>query len=344
MTEASHVSVRIDASTDRPDVVWLENDDLRLGLVPDLGGRLLSATVDGHETLWRDEELLDEHLHPRGHRPAPVSGRLADWVNYGGDKTWPAPQGWDGPGEWAGPPDPVLDSGRYAYRVTEEDGAVSVAMTSGDDQRTGLRLSRTFTVRADVPGWVLDIVGTNTSDHPVEWALWNVVQRAAGGPDDGGVFIGIEPGNGPGAVPVVTGTGVPQFEVIADDRVRVPHQEVVGKVGFRFANGWIAHAAGGTTTAISFDVEDATYPDGGCRVEVWLEHPVAEPLLHLGGLRPQAAIVEVEVLGPLRVLAPGESTSLRLRCVATPSGSGDVVGVDTTGQAREVHASIERGR
>ena len=344
MTDTSNVSVRIDASTERPDVVWLENDDVRLGLVPDLGGRLLSATVDGHETLWRDGELLDEHLHPRGHRPEPVAGQLADWVNYGGDKTWPAPQGWEGPGEWAGPPDPVLDSGPYAYRITERHDSVSVAMTSRDDPRTGLRLSRTFTVRAGRPGWVLDVVGTNTSDRSVEWALWNVVQRAAGEPAEGGVFIGIERGRGPGDVPVVAGTGVPQFEVVAADRVRVPHQEVVGKVGFRSASGWIAHSAGGTTTAISFDVEDATYPDGGCRVEVWLEHPVAEPLLHLGGLRPRATVVEVEVLAPLRVLAPGESMSLRLRCVAARSGGGDVVGVDEVGQPREVRPLAKRGR
>jgi hypothetical protein len=344
MTEASRVSVRIDAGPDRPDVVWLDNGDVRLGLVPDLGGRLLSAAVQGHETLWRNDDLLDERLHPRGHRPAPVSGELADWVNYGGDKTWPAPQGWDGPGQWAGPPDPVLDSGPYAYRVTEKADAVSVAMTSADDQRTGLRLSRTFTVCAGTPGWELDIAAINTSDRPVEWALWNVVQRAAGTREDGGVFVGIEPGSDPGAVPVVIGTGVPQFEQVGDDRVRVPHQEVVGKVGFRSANGWIAHSASGTTTAISFDVEDATYPDGGCRVEVWLEHPLAEPLGHLGGLRPTASIVEVEVLGPLRVLAPDASMRLRMRCVATPSGSGDVLGVDQAGRARELHALTMRRR
>ena len=40
---------------------------------------------------------------------------LVNWKNYGGAKTWPAPQGWDGAGQWPGPPDPVLDSGRYDF-------------------------------------------------------------------------------------------------------------------------------------------------------------------------------------------------------------------------------------
>ena len=43
-------------------------------------------------------------------------GELADWKNYGGAKTWPAPQGWDGHDQWPGPPDAILDTGRYHWR------------------------------------------------------------------------------------------------------------------------------------------------------------------------------------------------------------------------------------
>ena len=37
-------------------------------------------------------------------------GSLGAWKNYGGAKTWPAPQGWDNDQQWHGPPDPVLDT------------------------------------------------------------------------------------------------------------------------------------------------------------------------------------------------------------------------------------------
>lgn len=80
--------------------MWLGNGTLRLGFVPRLGGRLLSLVFDGRELLWRNASLLDDALRPvGGHVLAPNSGRMGDWVNYGGDKTWPAPQRWDGPGQ-----------------------------------------------------------------------------------------------------------------------------------------------------------------------------------------------------------------------------------------------------
>jgi hypothetical protein len=54
----------------------------------------------------------------------------------------------------------------------------------------------------------------------------------------------------------------------------------------------------------------AEYPDSGSPLEVWLEHPLPEPLAALGGLNPPAHIVECEVLGPLTDLAPSAFTTL----------------------------------
>ncbi|MCQ0020724.1 hypothetical protein [Actinomadura madurae] len=98
------VDVETDASGPY-EVVWLDNGTLRLGIVPALGGRLLSLVHDGEELLWRNPALLDGRLHPvGGHRPERTSGPMANWCNYGGDKTWPAPQGWSSPGSGPGRP------------------------------------------------------------------------------------------------------------------------------------------------------------------------------------------------------------------------------------------------
>ena len=72
----------------------------------------------------------------------PCSAGGFDWVNYGRDKTWPAPQGWTDDGHWAGPPDPVLVSGLYSARLENAGPAAAITMTSGSDPRTGLRISR----------------------------------------------------------------------------------------------------------------------------------------------------------------------------------------------------------
>ncbi|MEU1981783.1 DUF4380 domain-containing protein [Nocardia sp. NPDC019395] len=315
----------------RPDVVWLDNAVLRLGFVPALGGRLLSVQLRGRETLWRNADLLDENLYPvPPHVPAPVSGPMSAWNNYGGDKTWPAPQGWSGPAEWAGPPDPVLDSGPYDRHVERTPGAVTLTMTSGHDPRTGLTLTRAVTLRDGQSWYDVRLEARNTSAQPVRWALWNVTQRAAGGPGSGGVYVGVTDGDHR-AVPLAVGTGAPRHQVLGADRLVVPHQDVVGKIGFPGAGGWLAHAAHGITTTQTFTIDPrGAYPDGGSRVEVWMEHPLSEPIEHLGGLRPRARIVEIELLGPSVTLAPGEHSALAYRS-ATAAGAGEVRTVTPVG-------------
>jgi len=305
------------------EVVWLDNGVLRLGLVPALGGRLLSLSgPEGRDVLWRNAELLTDDLALRGeHRP--VSGSLGDWVNYGGDKTWPAPQGWDSDEQWAGPPDPVLDSGRYAV----EESAGAVTLTSGDDPRTGLRLTRRFELPPGRSAYRLTLTAQNTSDRVVRWALWNVTQLDGGG--EGGTYVG----GPPRVTELLAGTGFPRWEPVGrGPSVYVPHADVVGKLGFPAATGWLAHVGGGITFTQRFTVDPAAeYPDRGSRAEVWMEHPLPEPLAELGDLDPPARIVEVEVLGPLTTLAPGASTTLVLDCAVTAASAG-------AGPVREVTA------
>lgn len=274
-------------------VTWLERGDLRLGLVPELGGRLLSVRYRGTELLWRNAELLDDDL--RGEY-APNSGRMGDWVNYGGDKTWPAPQGWDGPDQWPGPPDPVLDSGPFTA-VADGD---TVTMTSAPDPRTGLRFTRAITILDD--GYELRLEAANVSPRPVRWALWNVTQLPGGGPVTAGL-------RRPDVVALVAGTGTPEYTVDGD-RLVVPAQDVVGKLGVPGTAGWVTYGP----LTLSFDVDPAgEYPDEGSPLEIWLEHPLPEPLASLGDLDPPARIVELEVLGPLTSLEPGATTSLTIR-------------------------------
>ncbi|WP_410630315.1 DUF4380 domain-containing protein [Amycolatopsis sp. cmx-4-83] len=271
-------------------VTWLERGDLRLGLVPELGGRLLSVRHRGAELLWRNPALLDDDL--RGEY-APNAGRMGDWVNYGGDKTWPAPQGWAGPDQWPGPPDPVLDSGPYAL-VLDGDTAT---MTSAPDPRTGLRFTRAITILDD--GYRLDLRAENVSGRPVRWALWNVTQLPGGGAVTAGLRT-------PEVVALVAGTGLPEYTVDGD-RLVVPPQDVVGKLGVPGSAGWVTYGA----LTLSFAVDPAgEYPDRGSPLEIWLEHPLPSPLAELGDLDPPARIVELEVLGPLTTLDPGASMSL----------------------------------
>ena len=83
--------------------VCLSNDLIDLQVLPDIGGRIIQFKLGGKEFLWVNPQLA-------GKLP-PSNGLAADggWFNIGGDKLWPAPQGWDNDRQWPGPPDAVLD-------------------------------------------------------------------------------------------------------------------------------------------------------------------------------------------------------------------------------------------
>lgn len=323
------------------EVIRIGNGPLRLALVPALGGRLLSARRHGTEFLYRNPRLLDDKLHPvDGRRPEPVGGPMSQWRNFGGDKSWPAPQGWSGPAEWAGPPDPVLDSGEYTVRVDrgvhsavpDGPGAVTATMTSGDDPRTGLRITRAVTLLPGRSAYRLDIRLDNTSHAVRQWAPWNVTQLCAGTAGETGapgVYVGDTGEAAP--VPLIAGNAHPAVEPAAPGVLRVPAQDVVGKVGFPGASGFLAAVGSAGTMTQRYAVTDGgDYPDSGSRAEVWLECPLDEPLAHLGGLRPVDRVVEMEALGPLARLEPGGHTELRLD-VGFGSGTAPITGVDEDG-------------
>ncbi len=320
-------------------VLWLRTADVCVGVVPALGGRVLSLVTRAGEHLFRNPELLDDAIHETakatelGEAP---DRALGSWINWGGDKTWPAPQGWSGPGEWPGPPDPVLDGGPYDASWSLEDGCARVDMLSPDDQRTGLRLGRRVEVAPGSSGYRLTSTFTNIGDREIRWAIWQVVQLpgseapAQVRPDTRlGIWVGTEadPGErepGKSVVHLIAGTADLQVDRGCAPVAWVPPQDVVGKVGFPSASGWVAHVATDRVTALRFAPDRAgPYPDRESRVEVWLEHPLDEPLPHLGGLQPRHRVAECEVLGPLRTMAPGSSARL-VTHVTGCSGEGPV--------------------
>jgi hypothetical protein len=315
-------------------VVWLRAAEVRAGLVPALGGRVLSLVTSAGEHLFRNADLLDETLHfssEGAEVPGTPDGDLGSWVNWGGDKTWPAPQGWSGPGEWPGPPDPVLDGGAYRESWASDRARASIEMCSFDDSRTGLRICRKVGVAQGISGYRVTSTFTNISDRVVRWAIWHVVQLPGSHVALGeaanrglGVWVGTEPSSEGVVKQLIAGTGEVKVDDSSAHVAWIPPQDVVGKLGFPSAAGWIAHTEAGRVTVLQFTPEPAaTYPDRGSRAEVWLEYPLSEGLSHLGGIWPRHRVVECEVLGPLQTLQPGSSSQL-ITDVLGCSGNGPV--------------------
>ena len=295
------------------DVVRVSNDVLTLCFLPEVGGRLISLTVGGAELLWRNPAWLREDLSPvTAYADWPATdGTMGSWVNVGGSKTWPAPQGWDGPDEWAGPPDPVLDAGAYAVLFSTSPEGDRVTLTSSDDPRTGVRIRREFALPPS-GGWFSHTASlTNVSARPVRWSAWEVTQVDT---SLGGEVV-VDATDDP--LSLLVAEGSPAWSAQAG-RVHVPVQPTVAKLGFPQATGRLAYRRGDGAGLVQETTvtPGAAYPDGGCPVELWLQHPLPEPLEEFGGLHPDAHLVELETLSPLTELAPGESVTLAVdwRC------------------------------
>jgi len=299
------------------DLVTIATAELSAVLLPRVGGRLISLSKNGREMLWRNPAYLDSEMRvmrPRTDWPAP-DGTMGSWVNLGGSKTWLAPQGWDSPDCWAGPPDPVLDGGPYETVVTTNDHHSEVVLTSGVDPVTGMQITRSLQFSAGEAVIRQTSAITNRGRAPVSWAAWDVTQvdtssMATTCPSGSGVYVFDSGAAAP--LDLLEVTGCAHRETAGVGIIRVPVQPVVAKLGFPSASGVLRFVRpDGYGLQISFRREpDARYPDGGCPVELWLQHPLPEPLAEFGGLHPEAHLVELEVLSPVTDLLPGEQCSL----------------------------------
>jgi hypothetical protein len=296
-----------------PDLPLLEVDNGRLRAVflPSVGGRLLSLRIDDQELLWVNPQIFDSSLRalkPRATWPA-VDGTMSSWANVGGSKTWPAPQGWDGDHQWPGPPDAVLDSGKWSVSTSTTPETLTVTMVSAHDARTGLCITREFTFRDGATKFQQNIRFLNISKRNVEWSLWEVVQTdtSTGGVVDVAVSTDESPidlGHYAGSAAVTVSNGIAQLPIAPG----------VAKFGFPNATGRVTWSGPhGESLGLAVAVEDgAPYPDSGSRVELWTQSPQLQPLEELGGLHPDAWLVELEVLSPLRTLAPDESADFEI--------------------------------
>ncbi len=295
-------------------VETVEHGALSLGFLPAVGGRLLSLRYGDRELLFRgagpwtagaDGTLTIDR------EQLPPETDMTTWWNLGGSKTWPAPQD-----EWGGPPDPVLDGGPYSFAATREDGTTRVVMISAPDPRTGLEITREFLIGPRAGGFDQLIRLRNVVRRPITWAPWEVCQvdTSAAGATSVHVDVGASD-----VVDLGRYVGAPAVSA-SDHGVDIPVVAAVAKWGFTGTPTAISIMGPDLTLSLGFTVDPSgTYPDGGCTAELWMQHPTAEPVAVLDGWQPDAWLVELEVLGPLVTLAPGESTELAITWDVTES-------------------------
>lgn len=300
------------------DTIDLKNDLIEVQPVPKIGGRIIQYKLGDYGFFWVNKKLA-------GKEPPP--GRLGpngEWLNYGGDKLWPAPQGWDNENQWPGPPDPVLDGGPYTAEVKEEAGRVNaVKLTSAKDRRSGIQFSRLIKLFEGTTRVRIRATMKNIDTKPRRWGIWAVTQFDTGNRHGDGynqnywTYCPLNPNSmyhkdynvlfG-----VVNNTSFkPDYQ---NKMMRVHYENRVGKIGLDSPAGWVAtvDATDGYVFVHRFKYEGAKpYPDNSS-VEFWCngqgEFVAWGKLVKMPEDPEQTPyLLETEILSPFAKLDPGES-------------------------------------
>lgn len=308
----------------------LSNGLVSLFVAPDIGGRVIQVELGDHPFFFVNAELAGKVFPPEEN-----GGGKGDWKNYGGDKLWPAPQGWESDDQWPGPPDPILDGGKYTAEIagqTPEHAAVT--LSSPPDPRTGVQLGRTVHLFPGSTQVRVDCTMKNISRRPVRWAIWEVTQQDAADPRNPGTFnqdlwaycpMNLHSFHPNGFYPMFGQANHPAFRPDSGNALLAVHYEDrVGKVGLDSDGGWLAVVNGRSdhcfVAKFTF-FPQATYPDHAS-VEFWLNG--AGEFIINGNAITNAAdpketpyLMETEILSPLVRLEPGEDYHFRTDWFAT---------------------------
>lgn len=152
----------------------LSNALVQVHIAPEIGGRVVQFRVGQKDFFWVNPKLAVAPPTPSGLSPE------GEWLNYGGDKLWPAPQGWNGPETWPGPPDAVIDGLPYVLEILPaKPGEASVKLTSGKDPLTGIQFSRIIRIFNDTTRVQVEASMKNIDAKPRRWGIWAHTQLDA---------------------------------------------------------------------------------------------------------------------------------------------------------------------
>jgi len=280
----------------------LGNGLIAVEVVPEIGGRVIQFKLGEHEFLWANPQLAGKLP------PASGLGPKGEWLNFGGDKLWPAPQGWDSEEQWPGPPDPVLDGSPHEIKVLVAEGnpprapnplPVSVQLTSRKDPRSGIQFQRVIKVFNNSTRVSFEATMVNVDTKVRRWGIWSNTQLDGGNPLGIGwnpnliAYCPLNPRSRfPNGYSVVLGaadnpsykrtlvnpayrpdlsraTGRPDPP---QNIFRMQYQYKAGKVGLDSRSGWVAVVDGtrGMVFVQRFSFEQGKeYPDGSS-VAFWM--------------------------------------------------------------------------
>jgi Domain of unknown function (DUF4380) len=312
----------------------LTNGLVTLTVVPDIGGRAIQFQLGDKELFFVNPIFAGKVL------PESENNPKAGFANYGGDKVWPAPEGWLSDEEWPSIPYFVLDGSRFqADLLVDTPQEVALRVTSPGDPRTGVQFARTYHVYAGTTKVRVDELMRNVSKRQIRWGIWHLVQQDAADVNDPtkpnpdlNLYVPLNPHSiYPEGYHVMYGDARhPSYEVIDNGTMlRAHYLYRVGKVGLDSDRGWLAVVNGqkGTCFVETFKYfPGEEYPDSAS-VESWNDGPGTihrDPFDQVLKDDPKETpyFFESEVMSPFFTLAPGEEHTFTVQWALTSTTGG----------------------
>ena len=264
----------------------LSNGAVDAIVVPEIGRVMSFGKTGGPNLIWN---APSEKIAKTG------------WKNYGGDKTWLAPQSnwkqFHGADNW--PPDAAFD-GQAQKPDVLTGGKLQLTTPLSP---TGIRIVRTMYFDEDGE-FVIEQTARKESGAPVKASLWNVTQVVPGQ----AVFAPVNPNSTyPNGIYVWDGKTVANAESVAPGLIKiVPSADGnTPKIGFDAPVAALASMHDGVAWLQKSDRPDGEYPDG--------KNGVGFPLETYINGTPETYYQELEFLGPLQELKIGDSQTKTVR-------------------------------
>lgn len=310
--------------------VWsLKNPWLKLHIAPQLGGRIIQLELNNYDFLF---------VNPALEGKEPGESRLSEqgtWLNFGGEKIWPAPQGWNSPELWPGPPDPVLDSG--VYTVTETEFGRYLQLRSPEDPYTGLQITKRITMSQKRSEVRIEATFTNKSQIEREWSIWPVLQMNTPDFHSGDRYQVTCPVNPDscfsGGFHVMHGiANNPQNKLNEAGNLEVNYQYLVGKVGLDSTANWLAFCDRkvGKVFMVSYQHQpQGVYPED-TSVQIWTQGRgmiySRNRIVEFPNDRAEnPPYLELELLSPLQKIQPGQQTQFNYKISVCSIAKGSSV-------------------
>ncbi len=257
-----------------PNCMRLETPSLEVVVAQDFGPRIV------HLSLPQEKNVFWTGVGEGRDTP------FGRWNIFGGHRLWVAPESFP---ETYHPDDRPV-------RIEPVPGGVR--LTGETEAGTGLQKSIEVSLSEKEPRVFVRHFIRNNTEKPIELAPWALSVMAQGGT----AVLPLLPGGADsnGLMPTHT-VSIWPYSDPADPRWKWSQRHLLlrqdpalsapQKVGVSGQEGWAAYINGGTTFFKTYTYEHGrAYPDGNVSLEVYADH----------------RFLEVESLGPLRTVAPGE--------------------------------------